>query len=117
MIALLTYPTRIESAAFQKRTENDSFFDRVWALHGVIADPASEAGDVKNAKLSLLRTLRKSRVFERPVGRCNESPRSVSYCRDVAEQHRRRPGKRVLYLWEHSIMSLRDPLIDRPCFK
>jgi hypothetical protein len=62
MIALLTYPTRIESPAFQKGTENDSFFDRVWVLHGVIADPASEAGDVKNAKLSLLRTLRKSRV-------------------------------------------------------
>ncbi len=67
MIALLTYPTRIESPAFQKRTENDSFFERVWALHGVIADPASEAGDVKNAKLSLLRTLRKSRMFERAI--------------------------------------------------
>ena len=117
MIALLTYPTRIEAAGFQKRTENDSFSHRVWVLHGVIADPASEAGDVKNAKLSLLRTLTKSRVFERPVGRCNESPRSVSYCRDVAERHHRRPGKRVLHLWEHSIMPLRDPLIDRPCFK
>jgi hypothetical protein len=116
MIALLTYPTRIESAAFQKRTENDSFSHRVWVLHGIIADPASEAGDVKNAKLSLLRTLTKSRVFERPVGRCNESPRSVSYCRDV-ERHHRRPGKRVLHLWEHSIMPLRDPLIDRSCFK
>ena len=52
MIALLTYPTRIESAAFQKRTENDSFSYRVWELHRVIADPASEAADVKNAKLS-----------------------------------------------------------------
>src|SRR5574338_1065534 len=117
MIALLTYPTRIESATFQKRTENDSFFDRVWVLHGVIADPASEAGEVKNAKLSLLRILRKPRVFERSVGHCNESPRSVSYCRDVAERHRRRPGKRVLHLSEHSIMPLRDQLIDRSCFK
>ena len=69
MIALLTYPTRIESAAFQKRRENDSFSRRVWALHGVIPDPASEAGDVKNAKLSLLRTLRKSRMFERAIPR------------------------------------------------
>ena len=69
MIALLTYPTGIESAAFQKPTEKDSFFHRVWELHRVIADPASEAGDVKNAKLSLLRTLRKSRVFERAISR------------------------------------------------
>src|SRR5437899_11141712 len=115
MIELLTDPKRIESAAFQKRTENDSFSHRVWVLHGVIADPASEAGDVKNAKLSLLRILRKSRVFERPVGRFNESPRSVSYCRDVAERHHRRPSKRVLHFWEHSIMPLRDPLIDRSC--
>jgi hypothetical protein len=67
MIALLTYPTRIESGAFQKRTENDLFSHRVWELHRVIADPASEAGDVKNAKLTLLRTLRKSRVFERAI--------------------------------------------------
>jgi hypothetical protein len=117
MIALLTYPTSIESPAFQNRTENDSFSHRVWALHCVIADPASEAGDVKNAKLSLLRTLTKSRVFERPVGRCNESPRSVSYCREVAERHHRRPSKRVLHLSEHSIMPLRDPSIDRPRFK
>ena len=95
MIALLTYPTSIESPAFQNRTENDSFSHRVWALHCVIADPASEAGDVKNAKLSLLRTLTKSRVFERSVARC----------------------KRVLDLSEHSIMPLRDPLIDRSCFK
>ena len=65
MIALLTYPTRIESAAFEERTENDSFFYRVWELHRIIADPASEAADVKNAKLRLLRTLRKSRTFER----------------------------------------------------
>jgi len=72
---------------------------------------------VKNAKLSLLRTLRKPRVFERSIGLCNESPRSVSYCRDVAERHHRHPGKRVLHLWEHSIMPPRDPLIDRPCFK
>jgi hypothetical protein len=118
MIALLTDPKRIESAAFQKRTENDSFSHRVWLLHGVIADPASKAGDVKDAKLSLLRTLTKSRVFERPVGRCTtQSPLSVSYCKDVAERHHRRPGKRVLHLWEHSIMPLRDPLIDRSCFK
>src|SRR5439155_20663342 len=107
MIALLTYP---------KRTENDSFSHRVWVLHGVIADPASEAGDVKNAKLSLLRTLTKSRVFERPVGRCNESRRSVPYCRDV-ERHHRRASKRVLHLCEHSIMLLRGPVIDRPCFQ
>jgi hypothetical protein len=69
MIALLTYPTRIEAAGFQKRTENDSFSHRVWVLHGVIADPASEAGDVKNAKLSLLCILRKPRVFERAIPR------------------------------------------------
>jgi hypothetical protein len=69
MIAPLTYPTRIESRAFQKRMENDLFSHRVWELHRVIADPASEAGDVKNAKLSLLRTLRKSRVFERAIPR------------------------------------------------
>jgi hypothetical protein len=69
MIALLTYPTPIESTALQKRTENDSFSYRVWELHRIIADPASEAGDVKNAKLSLLRTLRKSRVFERAIPR------------------------------------------------
>jgi hypothetical protein len=69
MIALRTYPTRIEAAGFQKRTENDSFSHRVWVLHGVIADPASEAGDVKNAKLSLLRTLGKSRMFERTIPR------------------------------------------------
>ena len=50
MIALLTYPTRIEAAGCQKRTENDSFSHRVWLLHGIIVDPASEAGDVKNAK-------------------------------------------------------------------
>ena len=93
MIALIIYPTRIEAAGFQKRTENDSFSHRVWVLHGVIADPASEAGDVKNAKLSLLRILRKPRVFERPVGRCTtQSPLSVSYCKDVAERHHRRPG-------------------------
>jgi hypothetical protein len=69
MIALITYPTRIEAAGFQKRTEDDLFSHRVWELHRVIADPASEAGDVKNAKLSLLRTLRKSRVFERAIPR------------------------------------------------
>src|SRR5581483_884015 len=118
MIALLTYPTSIEAAGFHKRTENDSFSHRVSVLHGIIADPASEACDVKNAKLSLLRILRKPRVFERSVRRCNESPRSVSYCRDVAERHgRRRPGKRVLHLSEHSTMPLRDPPIDRSCFK
>jgi hypothetical protein len=93
MIALLTYPTSIESPAFQKRTENDSFFERVWALHGVIADPASEAGDVKNAKLSLLRTLTKSRVFERAI---------------------RRPFQRNI---ERGSNVARDPLIDRSCFK
>jgi hypothetical protein len=92
MIALLTYPTFIEAAGFQK-TENDSFSRRVWVLHGIVADPASEAGDVKNAKLALLRILRKPRLFERSVGHYNESPRSVSYFRDVAEQHRRRPRK------------------------
>src|SRR5438874_11003921 len=69
MIPLLTYPTRVESVAFQKRTEDDLFSHRVWELHRVIADPASEAGDVKNAKLSLLRTLRKSRVFDRAIPR------------------------------------------------
>jgi hypothetical protein len=69
MIALITYPTRIEAAGFQKRTENDSFSHRVWVLHGVIADPASETGDVRNAKLSLLRILRKPRVFERAIPR------------------------------------------------
>ena len=42
MIALLTYPTRIESLPFQKRTQNDPFSHRVWVLHGVIADPASD---------------------------------------------------------------------------
>jgi hypothetical protein len=68
MLPLLTYPTRIGSAAFQKRTDNDLFSRRVWELHRVIADPASEAGDVKNAKLSLLRTL-KSRVCERAIPR------------------------------------------------
>jgi hypothetical protein len=67
MIALLTYPPPIESTAFQKRTENDSFSYRVWELHRIIADPASEAADVKNAKLCLLRTLRKSRIFERTI--------------------------------------------------
>ena len=69
MMALLTYPTRIEAAGFQKRTENDSFSHRVWVLHGIIADPASEAGDVKNSKLSLLRTLRKSRMSEQAMPR------------------------------------------------
>jgi hypothetical protein len=69
MIALLTYPTHIESATFQKPTENDSFSHRVWELHRIIADPASEAADVRNAKLSLLRTLRKSRVFEQAIPR------------------------------------------------
>jgi hypothetical protein len=67
MIALLTYPTPTESAVFEKRTENDSFSYRVWELHRIIADPASQTGDVKNAKLSLLRTLRKSRIFERTI--------------------------------------------------
>jgi hypothetical protein len=69
MIALLTYPTGIKSAAFRKPTENDLFSNRVWELHRVIADPASEAGDVKNAKLSLLSTLRQSRLFERATPR------------------------------------------------
>jgi hypothetical protein len=69
MIALLTYPTRIESAGFRKGTENDSLTDRVWELHRIIADPASEANAVKNAKLSLLRTLGKSRVFEQAIAR------------------------------------------------
>ena len=67
MIALLTYPTRIESTVFEKRTENDSFSYCVLELHRIIADPASEAADVKNAKLRLLRTLRKSRIFERTI--------------------------------------------------
>jgi hypothetical protein len=66
MIALLTYPTPIDSTSFQKRTENESFSHQLCELHGVIADPASEAGDVKNAKLSLLRTLRKSRSSNGP---------------------------------------------------
>jgi hypothetical protein len=69
LIPLLTYPTGVESAAFQHPTEKDSFSHRVWELHRVIADPASEAGDVKNAKLSLLRTLRKSSVLERATPR------------------------------------------------
>ena len=86
MIALLTYPTHIESATFQKPTENDSFSHRVWELHRIIADPASEAADVKNAKLRLLRTLRKSRIFERTIPQPFQ--RNIEKERSSAEQSR-----------------------------
>ena len=67
MVALLTYPTRIESAAFQKRTANGSVSHRICELHRVIANPTSDAADVKRAKRRLLRTLGKARIFERPI--------------------------------------------------
>src|SRR4030095_1212224 len=46
-----------------------------------------------------------------PAGGCNESSsRSLSHCRDFAQRDYRRPRKRVLHSWEHSVMPLRDPL-------
>jgi hypothetical protein len=80
MVALLTYPTCIEAAGLQKGTEKDSFSHRVWTLHGVIADPASDAGEVKNAKLSLLRALRKSRMLERATSRPSPEHRKGKQC-------------------------------------
>jgi hypothetical protein len=69
MIALLTYPTLVEPAAFQERAGTDSFSHRVLELHRIIADRTSKAVDVKSAKRSLLRTLKNSKILERSVAR------------------------------------------------
>jgi hypothetical protein len=69
MIAPLTYPTLVESAAFPERAGTDSFSHRVLELHRIIADRTSKAVDVKSAKRSLLRTLKNSKILERSVAR------------------------------------------------
>jgi hypothetical protein len=56
MIALLTYPPGIEPTVLS-RTKDRSFSHRIWQLHGIIANPTSQATDVKYAKRSMLRTL------------------------------------------------------------
>jgi hypothetical protein len=67
MIALLTYPTPVQSTAFPKRAGTDSFSHRVLALHRIIADRTSKTVDVKGAKLCLLRTLKNSKILKRSV--------------------------------------------------
>lgn len=63
MIALLTYPTLIESPAFQKLADNGSLSHRIWELHRIIANLVSNTTDMKTAGRCLLRA--KERAAER----------------------------------------------------